>query len=151
MNKAKEWEQLIEIDRYFTLLNGEPLAVPQGIRNRLEWLHQHAPFGILAHNAKADPHFIYANQTALDCFKYSNEEILRLPSRLSAAPDDRAERQRLLDEVQRQGIAYDYRGTRIDKMNNPFTIYDGIIWQLGDPATEQGVWGQAACFFYQPI
>lgn len=151
MKEANERERLAEIDRYFTLLHGEPLAVPQGIGDRLAWLHQHAPFGLLAHNTGADPHFIYANQMALDCFKYSREEILRLPSRLSAGADDRAERQRLLDEVQRQGIAYDYRGTRIDKMNSPFTIYNGIIWQLGDPATEQGIWGQAACFLYQPI
>ena len=44
-----------------------------------------------------DPHFIYANKTAQDCFGYSWDEFLALPSRLSAETQDQAERQRLLD------------------------------------------------------
>jgi len=143
--RNKYLDLLKKIDNCFLNLNGNYLPCPYGIADRYEWLHEKAPYSILAHNTDADPHFVYANEYALSCFKYSREEMLSLPSRLSAAEQDRAERQRLLQIVTRDGIAYNYEGPRVDKQGNFFTIYDGILWQLTEDNGE--VWGQGALFW----
>ncbi|EKT63803.1 MEKHLA domain-containing protein [Providencia burhodogranariea] len=146
-----ERDLLKKIDMCFMRLNNSPLPVPDDIDDRYLWLHECAPYAIVAHDALLDPYFIYANQTALTCFKYSREEFLQMRSRFSAIYGERAERQRLLDDVHHNGIVYDYSGIRIDKMKMPFTIYDGIVWQLTDEryGSHENTWGQAACFYYQ--
>ncbi len=109
-----------------------------------DWLYDHAPFALLAHNTDADPRFIYANRTAQACFEYLWDEFVTLPSRLSAEAPDRAARQRLLDEVSNKGFIADYAGIRVAKSGRRFQIENGIIWQLID---ETGtLHGQAATF-----
>ncbi|NKI75606.1 MEKHLA domain-containing protein [Dickeya sp. CFBP 2040] len=139
---------LKRIDECYEAVNGKRLFCPESIEDRYLWLDQQAPYSILAHGGGTDPIFIYANNCALRCFKYSHEEILRLPSRLSASPSDRAERQKLLDIATRDGIAKNYTGPRVDKHGNFFTIYDGEVWQLG--YNSDNVWGQAALFWPVP-
>ena len=127
----------------YARLVGKPL-VPKGKDAR--WLYGVAPFAVLAHDADADPKFIYANMAAQDCFEYSWEEFMSLPSRLSAEAPDRAERQRLLDEVRCNGFMAGYRGVRIAKSGRRFIIEDGIVWEIiGKDGTR---WGQAATFSY---
>jgi PAS domain-containing protein len=108
------------------------------------WLYNEAPFAVLAHNTEPDPHFIYANSAAQACFDYTWSEFTSLPSRLSAEAPDRTERERLLDEVRRNGFMRGYRGQRIAKSGRRFWIEDGIVWQLID--TNGIVQGQAATF-----
>src|SRR5262245_51859263 len=72
------------------------------------------------------------------------DEIVLLPSRLSAEPVDREERQKLLDDVARQGFATGYSGLRIAKSGRRFWIEDGVVWQLIDE--DGAVRGQAATF-----
>jgi len=145
MNSEKKYSLLKQIDESFAKLNGSVLPCPDNINDRYKWLDEAAPYSILAHNADKDPHFIYANQYALTCFKYTEEEMLALPSRLSAGEQDREERQKLLDTVTKKGIAYNYEGPRVDKNGNTFNIYDGIVWQLRfDDGT---IWGQGAIFW----
>lgn len=111
---------------------------------KARWLYDQAPFCVLAHNAGADPMFIYANRSAQSCFGYDWEEIIQVPSRLSAEAPDRAERQRLLDAVTNNGFISDYRGLRIAKSGRRFWIENATVWQLID---EAGVLhGQAAMF-----
>jgi len=108
------------------------------------WLYEHAPFAVLAHDTDADPRFIYANRTAQHCFEYGWDEIVSMPSRLSAEAPNRAERQRLLDAVSLNGYVSGYRGVRIARSGRRFWIEDGVVWQLIDA---QGVHrGQAAMF-----
>ncbi|MGH8219540.1 MAG: MEKHLA domain-containing protein [Steroidobacteraceae bacterium] len=123
-------------------LAGAPLA-PAG--HAAAWLYEQAPFALLAHDVSADPRFIYANLAAQACFEYSWSEIVGLPSRLSAGPADRAERQRLLDAVRREGLVRGYRGLRIAKSGRRFWIEDGIVWQLTDARGAEC--GQAALFY----
>ncbi|MEG6509956.1 MEKHLA domain-containing protein [Methyloligella sp. 2.7D] len=125
----------------YARLVGRPLVAPgQGPA----WLYDAAPFAVLAHDTQADPHFVYANKAAQRCFEYGWEEIVGLPSRLSAEPQERAERQRLLDAVTQDGFVTGYRGVRIAKSGRRFFIEDGLIWQLFD---EAGIYrGQAATF-----
>ena len=68
---------------------------PPGQHPSATWLYQEARHPVLAHNADPDPRFIYANKAAQACFEYGWDEIVSLPSRLSAEPVDREERQRL--------------------------------------------------------
>ena len=108
------------------------------------WLYNDAPFAVLAHNTAPDPVFVYANRTAQACFEYDWNEIVSLPSRLSAEAPNREERQRLLDAVTRDGFISDYRGMRIAKSGRRFWIEGGTVWQLIDEAGTPR--GQAALF-----
>jgi hypothetical protein len=88
--------------------------------------------------------FFYANRAAQARFEYGWDEFVTLPSRLSAEAPDRAERQRLLDAVTRDGFIGDYRGLRIAKSGRRFWIENATVWQLID---ESGTLrGQAATF-----
>ncbi len=127
-------------DSYARLV-GAPL-VPPG--TDAGWLYREAPFVVLAHGTDQDPKFIYANQAAQTCFEYSWQEFMTLPSRLSAEAPDRAERQRLLDEVARNGFLSGYRGLRVAKSGRRFVIEDGVVWELVDRAGVRH--GQAATF-----
>nr|WP_299911370.1 MEKHLA domain-containing protein [Sphingomonas bacterium] len=125
----------------YARLVGTPLAT---MEQGPDWLYHHAPFAVLAHNSHIDPRFIYANKTAQACFDYSWDEVVTLPSRLSAEAPDRAERQRLLEAVGRSGFIADYSGIRVAKSGRRFRIGNGIIWQLVDEAGNHH--GQAATF-----
>ncbi|MGK9235983.1 MEKHLA domain-containing protein [Inquilinus limosus] len=129
-------------------LVGAPL-LPEGVAAgdaaaQARWLYEDAPFCVLAHNTDPDPRFVYANRAAQACFEYGWDEFTTLPSRLSAEAPDRAERQRLLDAVTRDGFIGDYRGQRIAKSGRRFWIENATVWQLID---ETGTLrGQAAAF-----
>ena len=131
---------------FFALLTGSyRRLVGKPLTDRdAAWLYRDAPFVVLAHNTDADPIFTYANRAAQDCFGYGWDEFLTLPSRLSAEPMLRQDRQRLLDSVRDKGFIADYRGIRIAKSGRRFRISGTVIWQLID---EDGVLrGQAAKF-----
>lgn len=122
-------------------LVGGPL-VPEGAGP--EWLYLEAPFGLLAHDGADDPRFVYANAAAQARFEYDWDAFVGLPSRLSAEPDARDERRRLLDDVLRDGFSTGYRGRRVTRTGRTFWIEDATLWNLLD-ATGARV-GQAARF-----
>ena len=121
---------------------GEPL-VPEGMSDSeaADWLYE-APFALLAHDTSPDPVFVYANLTAQERFEYSWDEFVGLPSRLSAAGQEREDRRVFLDAVRLRGYAGDYSGLRIAKSGRRFWIEDAIVWNLVDP--ESTLVGQAA-------
>jgi hypothetical protein len=125
----------------YARLTGAPLVAPD---QDADWLYHDAPFVVLAHNGEDDPRFVYANRTAQVCFDYPWDEFVTLPSRLSAEAPDRAERQRLLDEVTRSGFVSNYSGIRVAKSGRRFRIENGVVWQLID--TDGILRGQAATF-----
>ena len=96
------------------------------------WLDEEADFCMLAHDAGADPRFVYANAATLRCFGYSADEFIGLPSRLSAEAPNREERDSLLQRVQRDGFATGYRGLRIARDGTRFWIEDVTVWNLLD-------------------
>jgi len=127
-------------DSYARLV-GAPL-VPPG--TDADWLYREAPFVVVAHGTDQDPKFIYANKAAQNCFEYSWEEFMSLPSRLSAEAPDWAQRQALLEEVARNGFLSGYRGLRVAKSGRRFIIEDGVVWEFVD---REGMrYGQAATF-----
>ncbi|MGH9810952.1 MAG: MEKHLA domain-containing protein [Terriglobia bacterium] len=127
-------------DSYARLV-GKPLVQPG---KDAAWLYCEAPFVVLAHGTEQDPKFIYANRAAQACFEYSWEEFLALPSRLSAEASDQAKRQKLLEEVSRNGFLSGYSGLRVAKSGRRFIIDDGVVWELIDRTGTRH--GQAATF-----
>lgn len=107
------------------------------------WLYE-APFAVLSHGLGADPLFTYANRCALEVFELTWQQLIGLPSRLSAEPLAQAERDRLLARVRTHGFIDDYAGVRISRTGRRFLIRQATVWNL---ATESGTYcGQAARF-----
>lgn len=126
----------------FRRLVGRPLLPEPGLGP--DWLYAQAPFAVLAHDTSPDPRFVYANRAAQAAFGYAWDEIVGMSSRLSAEAPERAERQRLLDAVARNGYVSGYAGIRIAKSGRRFPITDGVVWQLVDEGGARH--GQAATF-----
>ena len=103
-----------------------------------------APLAIVAHGLEADPVFFFGNRAALAAFETTPAAITAMPSRLSAEPLARDERQALLDRVRAQGFIDDYAGMRISAKGRRFRITQAVVWNLIDAAGERH--GQAACF-----
>ncbi len=99
---------------------------------------------IVAHGTQADPVFFFGNRAALDRFDTTLERFTAMPSRLSAEPMLRDERQALLDRVARDGFIDDYSGIRISAAGQRFRIERATVWNLIDAGG--AVHGQAAAF-----
>ena len=104
----------------------------------------HAPFVVLSHAHSADPCFDYANLAAQSLFERPWAEIVGLPSRLSAEPIARAERELLLARVAAHGYIDDYAGVRIARSGRRFRIAQATVWNLISASGQ--MLGQAACF-----
>jgi PAS domain S-box-containing protein len=132
------------VSSYERLL-GEPLEPSLTDPTELaHYLFERAPYCLLAHRDEADPRFFYANRATLDCFEYSWDELVGMPSRLSAEAPNREERAALLRSVAAHGYAKHYRGLRIAKSGRRFWIEDVTVWNLQD---DEGRYrGQAATY-----
>lgn len=103
-----------------------------------------APFAVVSHGTEDDPVFNYANLKALELFGVNWREFTHMPSRFSAEPVNREERQRLLQQVSEHGYIDDYQGVRISKQGKRFLISNAVVWNLLDDSNIYQ--GQAACF-----
>lgn len=102
-----------------------------------------ADFAILSHGTGSDPHFNYANLAAQKLFEMDWNTLLATPSRLSAEPIDREEREKLLAEVAARGYISNYTGIRVSRTGKRFRIDNALVWNLIDPC-DGGLAGQAA-------
>ncbi len=125
----------------FKRLTGNPLLTSGAdLGQRL----YEAPFAVLAHDTQPDPIFFYANLAAQKVFEITWDEIVTLPSRVSAEAPNQTERARLLEEVKRNGFISDYSGVRISKTGRRFLVQNATVWNL---TNNDGVYcGQAATF-----
>ena len=103
-----------------------------------------APIVVVAHGVEEDPILNYANATALRLWETDLETLLSMPSRKTAEPMHRDEREKMLKTTREQGYIDDYRGVRISAAGKRFRIERAIVWNLVD-ATGQHA-GQAATF-----
>ena len=103
-----------------------------------------APRVIVAHGTQADPIFFYGNQLALSLFELDFAAFTELPSRYSAEPLLREERNALLARVREHGFIDDYAGVRISASGRRFRIEQAVVWNLLDEQGERH--GQAATF-----
>ena len=105
------------------------------------WSHPHI---VVAHGTQADPAFVYGNHRGLELWEMSLDQFLDMPSRLTAEPLHRDERQRLLDQTRQLGYVDDYRGVRISRTGKRFMIEKALLWMVLDRAGN--IIGQAATF-----
>lgn len=101
-----------------------------------------APYALVSHGTQDDPVFEFGNGTALELFELTWDEFTALPSRLSAEPLERDEREALLAEVEASGYVGDYAGVRVSSTGRRFRIEGATVWNVTD---ESGALiGQAA-------
>ncbi len=99
---------------------------------------------VLAHDGSSDPRLVYCNAAALQLWCRPWAEMVGMPSRLTAPPQERKERADALKTAQQADAYQGYRGIRIDRQGRRFAIHNARIWTLWD---EQGCrCGQAASF-----
>lgn len=91
-----------------------------------------APFVVVSHGKESDPLLNYGNQMALDLWEMRWEELVGSPSRLTAEPVNRAERDRMLRRVAAQGYITDYSGIRISKTGRRFLVDQATVWTILD-------------------
>lgn len=132
------------LDNYRRLLGSDLVAVSDPAQ-AVEVLFE-APCVVLAAYGEfgTDHRFHYANRAGLERFESTWEELIGLPSSLSAEPVCREERRRLLDEVGRRGYIDNYAGVRISRRGRRFRILRAVVFNLLDE--RGGYVGQAATF-----
>ena len=130
--------------RSFHALTGRDLIDPALSPEAAAEALFHASFVILSHGAAPDPILTYGNLTALNLFAVTWEELIQMPSRLTAEAPNRAERARLLAQVTARGFIDDYSGVRISHTGQRFLIERATVWNLTD--MEGKHCGQAAMF-----
>ncbi len=103
-----------------------------------------ASFVVVSHGVEPDPILNYGNQRALDLWELSWDQFIKTPSRLTAEPDDRPERGRMLEQARVNGYFDGYRGIRISSTGRRFLVEQALIWSVID-LTGRPI-GQAATF-----
>lgn len=103
-----------------------------------------SPFVVVSHGTETDPILNYGNQVALDLWEMTWEQLVQTPSRLTAEPVNRAEREGMLEQAKVRGYLDTYRGVRISSTGRRFLVENALIWNVVD-AEDQRI-GQAATF-----
>jgi hypothetical protein len=128
----------------FAQVVGRDLVDPEGSPLvRAERLYR-APFVVVSHGTEADPILSYGNAAALALWDMEADRFIRTPSRLTAEPVHRAERERLLERTLRDGFVDDYAGVRISRNGKRFRIEQAVVWNVVDTSGVRR--GQAATF-----
>ena len=99
---------------------------------------------VVSHGTQADPAFVFGNRLALELWEMPLEDFLGMPSRLTAEPMHRDDRQRLLDATREHGFFDNYCGVRITRTGRRFQIEKALLWMVLDGQGD--VIGQAATF-----
>lgn len=127
----RHWERLIRTG-YRTAFGAEPVAGAS---------LYHAPAAVLCHMVGPDPRFVYANRTAQGLWERSWREFVGMPSRLTAPPEQRAER---AEALQGNRVVTGYSGVRVSATGRLFHIHGAVLWPV--PDDDGAVIGQAALF-----
>jgi hypothetical protein len=103
-----------------------------------------APIVVVSHGIEQDPVLNYGNQLALELWDTSWDGLVKTPSRLTAEPVNRAEREWMLEQARCRGYIENYRGVRISATGRRFLVERATVWNVVD-ATGRRL-GQAATF-----
>ena len=137
-----EWSQLL-LDSYRHWIGTHLIDRTPNAKQQARLLFE-ASFVVVSHGVEPDPILNYGNQTALDLWELSWDQFIKTPSRLTAEPDDRAERGSMLERARLNGYFDGYRGVRISSTGKRFLVEQALIWNVIDPAGSPI--GQAATF-----
>ena len=136
MNLVRQDLEALLIASYRSVVGGDLVLVAGGP------LYE-APAVVLMHGIEADPVFCYANLQAQRLWGYTWDAFVHLPSRLSAEPVAREERERLLTRARERGFIDDYSGIRIARDGSRFHISGVVLWNVVVDGRRHG---QAAFF-----
>ena len=103
-----------------------------------------SPFVVVSHGAEEDPLLNYGNQMALDLWELPWDQFVQTPSRLTAEPINRAEREWMLEQAKVRGYLDTYRGVRITSTGRRFLVDNVRIWNVVGGQGQRV--GQAASF-----
>jgi len=103
-----------------------------------------APLVVVSHGREADPLLNYANSQAQRLWESDLAGLIGLPSRFTAEPMARDEREAMLKRTEAFGFVDDYRGVRISRNGHRFEIIRAIVWNVLDEERKPA--GQAAAF-----
>src|SRR5262245_22095490 len=137
-----QWTQrLLDSYRHWT---GRELIARQGepvsqARSLFE-----SPIVVVSHGTEGDPVLNYGNQTALNLWEMTWEQLIRTPSRLTAEPVNRAEREGMLEQARVRGFIETYRGVRISGTGRRFVVENALVWNVLGQGLQRI--GQAATF-----
>lgn len=137
-----EWSRLL-LDSYRYWIGKDLIERTSDTKQQARMLFE-ASFVVVSHGVEQDPILNYGNQIALDLWELSWDQFIRTPSRLTAEPDDRAERERMLTQARAKGYFGGYRGVRISSTGRRFLVEQALIWNVIDP--DGNSIGQAATF-----
>ena len=101
-------------------------------------------FPVLAHDGGLEPKLTYANAAALGLWDAPWDDLVGLPSRLTAPTAEQAERSLALNKAKSEDAIEGYSGIRISRKGRRFMIQNARIWTLWDE--QQQAFGQAASF-----
>jgi hypothetical protein len=136
------WCQLL-LNSYHHFL-GKDLIERKGTPEEQSQLVFESPFVVLSHGNEVDPIYNYANQMGLDLWEISWEDLIKMPSRLSAETILREEREQILNATAKHGYFTNYQCIRISKGGKRYQIKGLDLWNILD---QEGVYlGQAATF-----
>jgi hypothetical protein len=137
-----EWTQYL-LDSYENLVKKELIPREGTPLEQAERLFK-ISFVVASHGLEDDPILNYGNQTALDLWEMDWEQFTKTPSRLTAEPVNREERERMLEQARTHGYISDYRGVRVSLSGKRFVVERATVWNIHKPdGTPQG---QAATF-----
>jgi hypothetical protein len=103
-----------------------------------------SPMVVVSHGTEADAILNYGNRTALELWEMTWEQLVKTPSRLTAEPVNRAEREWMLEQARTRGFVDTYRGVRISATGRRFLVENAMIWNVLDSQGQRV--GQAATF-----
>jgi hypothetical protein len=140
--RVQEWSRwLLDSHRHWT---GRDLIERKGSRGFDSQALFNATIVVVSHGTESDPILNYGNRTALGLWELTWEQLLVMPSRLTAEPVNRAERERMLEAARRHGYHAGYRGVRITSSGRRFLVENALVWTVLDPSGNRV--GQAATF-----
>lgn len=114
---------------------------PQEDLKQQLFYHDHV---IVSHGTEQDPLLNFGNQKALELWEMDFDTFTSTPSRLTAEPQNQAERAQLLKDVKAQGYSDGYSGIRISSTGKRFYIQQATVWNLANKNDQYC--GQAATF-----
>jgi len=85
---------------------------------------------VLSHDGGDDPVFVYANEAAAALWRMPIDELVGMPSRLSAPPEWRDERASMLADARTSGVLRGYSGERVAGDGSRFVIEDATLWTV---------------------
>ena len=138
---AISWAAMILAShRKFVGIDLVPAVPPEG---RTDTLY-HLPAIVVAHDATADPCFVYANAAAQALWGYQWSRFVGMPSRLSAPPEERGKRGNLLEDGRRAGVVIGRDLVRVAADGRRFVVAEVVLWNLVDASGTRI--GQAATY-----